>query len=227
MNHNLANQLREGTKQSHRLAENTAYMQSFVKGELKQLTFRQFLANLYFVYDALETELLKHRHHIAIGLLYFSQLNRKANIEEDLAYYYGKDWRTKIVPSEATKNYVSRLQQIPTTEPILLVAHAYVRYLGDLSGGQALKNIVRTGLNLPEGLGTRFYEFDAFDSIGAIREFKQQYRHALNSLPLESELAIAIVHEANYAFQLNRDLLDSLEPAVTRENSVTASLVSC
>ena len=217
MNHNLASQLREGTKQSHRLAENTAYMQSFVKGELKQSAFRQFLANLYFVYDALEAELLKHRHHIAIGLLYFTQLNRKANIEEDLAFYYGENWKAKIVPSKATKNYLSRLQQIPTTEAILLVAHAYVRYLGDLSGGQALKNIVRTSLNLPAGLGTRFYEFDAFDSIAAIQIFKQQYRNTLNSLPIEQELAIAIVDEANYAFQLNRDLLDSLKPAVTGE----------
>jgi len=50
MNNNLASQLREGTKQSHRLAENTAYMQCFLKGVVKREPFRQLLNNLYFVY---------------------------------------------------------------------------------------------------------------------------------------------------------------------------------
>ena len=214
MNDNLASQLREGTKQSHRLAESTTYMQCFLKGELRQEPFRRFLSNLYFVYDALEAELFKHRHHIAIGSIYFPQLNRKANLEADLAYYYGDNWKTKIAASEATKNYVSHLHQITTTEPILLVAHSYARYMGDLSGGQVLKNIARVTLSLPDGLGTRFYEFDTFPTIDAIQRFKQQYRNGLNFLPISRELVAIIVDEANYALKLNRDLLDSLEAVV-------------
>lgn len=210
----LASQLREGTRQSHRLAETTAYMQCFLKGELKQDPFRKLLSNLYFVYAALEAELFRHRHHIAIDSIYFPQLNRKENLAADLAYYYGDNWEKLIVPSEAARNYVFRLHQIPTTEPILLVAHAYVRYLGDLSGGQGLKNIVRNALELPDGLGTRFYEFDSFGDLGEIREFKAQYRDALNSLPIDESLVTAIVDEANYAFRLNCDLLHSLEPEV-------------
>lgn len=88
MTNNLASQLREGTKQSHRLAENTAYMQCFLQGELKQEPFRKLLSNLYFVYSALEADLSKHRHHLVISSIYFPQLNRKENLEADLAYYY-------------------------------------------------------------------------------------------------------------------------------------------
>ncbi|MCC0178391.1 biliverdin-producing heme oxygenase [Waterburya agarophytonicola K14] len=214
MTNNLATQLRQGTQKSHRLAEDTAYMQCFLQGAIEQEPFRQLLSNLYFVYSVLEEELLKHRDHIVINSIYFPQLNRKENLEADLAYYYGDRWNVEISPSEAARDYVSRLHQISATEPILLVAHAYVRYLGDLSGGQGLKNIIRNAFDLPEEVGTRFYEFDTLLSIGAIKEFKLQYRDALNSLPIDEELATEIVNEANYAFRLNCDLLHSLEPAV-------------
>ncbi len=214
MNSDLASQLREGTKQSHTLAENTAYMKCFIKGYLATEPFAKLLSNLYFVYSTLEAELLRHQNHPVVSSIYFPQLDRTAHLEADLAYYYGDNWREKIAPSEAGRNYVARLHELSNHEPALLVAHAYVRYLGDLSGGQGLKSIVRSALELPSGKGTRFYEFDAFASVGAIREFKGQYRDALNSLPVDEELAAKIVAEANYAFSLNRDVLHSLEPEV-------------
>ena len=214
MNSNLASKLREGTKHSHTMAENTAYMKCFLKGVVKQEPFRKLLRNLYFVYSALECSLLRNCKHTVVSRIYFPVLNRKAHLEEDLAYYYGDNWRETVSPSEAGRHYVAYLHDISNTQPELLVAHAYVRYLGDLSGGQALKNIVRSALDLPADLGTRFYEFDAFASVGEIREFKGQYRDALNSLPVDEELASKIVAEANYAFSLNRDLLHSLEPEV-------------
>ncbi len=214
MNSNLASQLREGTKQSHTMAENTAYMKCFLKGYLATQPFAKLLSNLYLVYRALEAELLRHQNHPIVSSIYFPQLNRTAHLEADLAYYYGTDWKQKIAPSEAGRNYVAHLQTISNIEPGLLVAHSYVRYLGDLSGGQGLKNIVRSTLELPEALGTRFYEFDDFSSIAEIRVFKGQYRDALNSLPIDQVFVAEIVAEANYAFSLNCDLLHSLEPIV-------------
>lgn len=37
--------------------------------------------------------------------------------------------------------YVTRLTALIHKEPLLLLAHAYVRYLGDLSGGQMLLGV--------------------------------------------------------------------------------------
>ena len=210
----LASQLREGTKHSHTMAENTAYMKCFLKGIVEKEPFRNLLANLYFVYKTLETELLRHRNNSVVGLIYFPELNRKANLEQDLAFYYGDNWREQIVPSAAGRDYVARIKEISDTEPTLLVAHAYVRYLGDLSGGQALKNIVRSALNLPPEQGTKFYEFEAFPSVEARKAFKMKYRYTLNSLPVNDELAKKIVAEANYAFALNSDVMHALEPKV-------------
>jgi heme oxygenase len=214
MNSDLASQLREETKHSHTMAENTAYMKCFLKGIVEKEPFRKLLANLYFVYSTLEEELLRHRDHPVISLIYFPELNRTANLEKDLAFYYGENWREEIVPSEAGRDYVARIKKISDSEPALLVAHSYVRYMGDLSGGQALKNIVRSALNLPPDQGTNFHQFDAFSSVEARRGFKEKYRDALNSLPVDDELAQKIVAEANDAFALNRDVMHALEPEV-------------
>jgi heme oxygenase len=214
MSGNLASQLREGTKHSHTMAENTAYMKCFLKGIVEKEPFRKLLANLYFVYSTLEAELLRHRNHPVVGLIYFPDLNRKASLKKDLAFYYGDNWQAEIAPSEAGKVYVDRIKQISNSQPELLVAHSYVRYMGDLSGGQALRNIVRSALKLPPDQGTNLHEFEAFPTVEARKAFKMRYRDTLNSLPVDDQLAQEIVAEANYAFGLNRDVMHSLEPEV-------------
>ena len=214
MSSNLASKLREGTKHSHTMAENTAYMKCFLKGIVEKEPFRKLLANLYFVYSTLEAEILRHRNHPVVGLIYFPELNRQASLEKDLAFYYGDNWQAEIAPSEAGRDYVARIKEISNSEPALLVAHSYVRYMGDLSGGQALKNIVRSALNLPADQGTNFHQFDAFPSVEARRGFKGRYRDVLNSLPVDAQLIEKIVAEANYAFALNRDVMHSYEPEV-------------
>lgn len=214
MSQDLAQRLREGTKQSHTAAENTAFMKCFLKGIVEREPFRKLLANLYLVYSALEAELERHREHPAIAPLLFPQIYRTANLERDLAFYYGQDWREQIVPLPAGVVYVNRIHEIANTDPVLLIAHAYTRYMGDLSGGQALKNIVRSALNLPPDQGTALHEFEQLPTVEAKRTFKETYRDTLNSLPLDEDSIQRIVAEANYAFHLNRDVVHDLEDDV-------------
>ncbi|MEH2306868.1 MULTISPECIES: biliverdin-producing heme oxygenase [unclassified Nostoc] len=56
--------------------------------------------------------------------------------------------------------------------------------MGDLSGGQALKNIARSAMDLPSDRGTAMHEFEQIPTPEARREFKEQYRQALNFLIL-------------------------------------------
>lgn len=214
MSHDLAQRLREGTKHSHTAAENTAFMKCFLKGIVEREPFRKLLANLYLVYSSLEAELEAHRDHPAIGPIIFPELNRTANLERDLAFYYGDHWREQIVPLPAGQVYVDRLHTIANVNPILLIAHSYTRYMGDLSGGQALKNIIRSALGLPADQGTALHEFEQLPTVEAKRAFKEKYRDALNSLPLTESDIQEIVDEANYAFHLNRDVMHDLEDDV-------------
>lgn len=214
MSSNLASQLREGTKHSHTIAENTAFMKCFLKGIVEKEPFRKLTANLYFVYSALEEEMQRHLDHPVVKLMYFPELNRKEKLEEDLAFYYGENWQTQIVPSTEGQAYVARIREVAQTEPALLVAHAYVRYMGDLSGGQSLRNIARSAMDLPPDKGTGLHEFDAFPTIEARKEFKFKYRDTLNDLPVDRELIQKIVDEANQAFVLNHNVFHELEDEV-------------
>ena len=214
MDHNLAACLREGTQKSHTLAENTAFMKCFLKGIVEREPFRQLVANLYFVYRTLEAEMRRHANHSVVGPMYFPLLERASHLEKDLLFYYGADWRNEIMASPEGLHYVGRIREVANQNPSLLVAHAYVRYMGDLSGGQGLKAIIRSALELPDGVGTAFYEFEAIPTVEARRVFKERYRNALNALPIENSLAQQIVDEANLAFQLNRNVVHELEPLV-------------
>lgn len=208
MSSNLATKLREGTKKAHTMAENVGFVKCFLKGVVEKTSYRKLVTNLYFVYSAMEEEMERHRNHPVLSQVYFPELNRKASLEQDLAYYYGPNWREQVAPSEAGKAYVQRIRDISNTEPELLVAHFYTRYLGDLSGGQILKNIAQRAMNLSEGEGTAFYEFA---DIPDEKQFKATYRQAMDGLPIDDATADRIVDEANDAFGMNMSLFNELE----------------
>nr|WP_280953245.1 biliverdin-producing heme oxygenase [Acidipropionibacterium timonense] len=69
------------------------------------------------------------------------RLDRTARLEADLAYHaaHGRVHRT-VLPE--TGAYIATLR-VHARRPAALVAHHYVRYLGDLSGGQAIGRLVQ------------------------------------------------------------------------------------
>lgn len=213
MSGKLASRLREGTKKSHSLAENAAFVQCFLKGAVERNSYRQLLSNFYFVYLTLERQLQSLHEHALVGQLYFPELQRQRSLEEDLSYYWGPHWQQAVQPSQATHRYVDRIQEVAIADPILLIAHSYTRYLGDLSGGQILKRIAQRGMNLPPNQGTHFYDFQ---DIPEPKAFKAQYRNALDSLPLDEETITRVVDEANLAFELNMALFQELEGSLIK-----------
>jgi len=206
----LASQLREGTKKSHTMAENTGFVSCFLKGVVDKASYRTLVADLYFVYAAMEEEIGKLRAagHPVVGPVGFPELNRKETLEQDLAFYFGDNWRSTIKATPAAQEYVARIHQIATEAPELLVGHHYTRYIGDLSGGQILKNIAQKAMSLGEHDGLRFYEFDA---IPDEKGFKTNYRATLDGLPIDQATADRIVEEANHAFHLNMKMFQELE----------------
>ena len=204
----FAKQLKEGTKKSHSAAENTTFVKSFLRGVVNKESYRALVNDLYFVYCALEEEVSNLKDHPVIGNLQLSDLERKDALEMDLRYYYGPIWRSLIKPSEACERYVNRIREVAKNEPELLVGHHYTRYLGDLSGGQILKGIAQKALELGDGQGLKFYDFEKIEDTKA---YKAGYRGILNDLPIDQHQADAIIVEANYAFRLNMYMFDTLE----------------
>ena len=203
----FSKEIKEGTKKSHSAAENTAFVKSFLRGVISKESYRTLVSDLYFVYSALEEDFRIYENDPVLGALYLPELERVTALSTDLRYYYGPIWRSIVEPSEACKNYISRIREVAKDEPELLVGHHYTRYLGDLSGGQILKGIAEKAMNL-KGEGLYFYEFDKIDNA---KEYKTKYRSILDELPLTETQQNDIIVESNYAFRLNMYMFDTLE----------------
>lgn len=165
------------------------------------------MADLYYVYSAMEEEMERLKDHPVVSQIYFPELNRKQSLETDLRYYFGPNWQAEAKITPAGQAYVDRIHEVAQTAPELLVSHSYTRYLGDLSGGQILKKIAQNAMNL-DGEGTAFYEFE---NISDEKAFKDKYRAAMNSLDVPEETAEQIVQEANDAFGMNMNMFKELE----------------
>ncbi|KAM9096366.1 heme oxygenase 2 isoform X1 [Sarcophilus harrisii] len=208
----LSELLKDGTKESHDRAENTQFVKDFLKGHIKKDLFKLATTALYFTYSALEEEMDRNKSHPAFAPLYFpTELHRKEALTKDMEYFFGEDWREKVKCSEATQHYVDRIHYVGQHEPELLVAHAYTRYMGDLSGGQVLKKVAQRMLKLPStGEGTQFYLFENIDNA---QQFKQFYRARMNALDLDLKIKEKIVEEANKAFEYNMQIFNELDKA--------------
>jgi heme oxygenase len=204
----LASQLREGTKKAHTMAENTGFVSCFLKGVVDKASYRTLVADLWHVYSAMEEEIGRLGTHPVVGPIAFPELNRRESLEQDLAFYFGPDWRQKAAATPGAQAYVARIRQVAKEAPELLVGHHYTRYIGDLSGGQILKNIAQKAMNLGDHDGLRFYEFDA---ISDEKGFKANYRTTLDALPIDQATADRIVAEANQAFHCNMKMFQELE----------------
>ncbi|XP_042719955.1 heme oxygenase 2 isoform X1 [Lagopus leucura] len=206
----LSELLKEGTKESHDRAENTQFVKDFLKGRIKKELFKLATTALYFTYSALEEEMDRNKDNPVFAPLYFPlELHRKEALIKDMKYFYGEDWKEKIQCSDATQQYVDRIHHVGQHEPELLVAHAYTRYMGDLSGGQVLKKVAQRALKLPiteEGI-----QFYTFENISNAQKFKQLYRARLNALDLDKNCKERIVEEANRAFRFNMEVFDELD----------------
>ena len=203
----LAKQLKVGTKKSHSAAENTSFVASFLRGVVAEESYRTLVSDLYFVYRAMEEEVRRLKNNEFVKVVYFPELERELALERDVRYYWGPNWRAIITPSDSAQLYANRIREIGLKDPLLLVAHHYTRYLGDLSGGQILKGIAQKAMNLREGEGLHFYEFEQVEDT---KEFKVKYRAALDTLELDQSQIDAIIAEANYAFKLNMYVFDEL-----------------
>ena len=206
----LAGQLREGTKKSHTMAENTGFVACFLKGVVEKTSYRKLIGDLYFVYKAMEEEIdrLVQEDHPVIKHIGFKELFRRQTLEKDLEFYYGNNWLDQIKISESAKSYVDRIRLVANESPELLVGHHYTRYIGDLSGGQILKKIAKKALNLRGDDGLNFYEFKLIEDE---KLFKQSYSETLNKLPIDQKIADNIIEEANEAFAYNMNMFRELE----------------
>ncbi|XP_043821103.1 heme oxygenase 1 [Dromiciops gliroides] len=215
MPQDLSEALKEATKDVHTQAENVEFLKNFQKGQVPREGFKMVMSALYHIYLALEEEMMRNKTHPAITPIYFpEELNRTPALEQDMEFWYGPQWRKEIPYTAATQKYVNRLRELGHGEPELLVAHAYTRYLGDLSGGQILKKIAQKSLGLPStGEGVAFFNFPAIPNA---TKFKQLYRSRMNAIEMSLATKKKVVEEAQTSFLLNIQVFEELQALLSK-----------
>lgn len=201
----LSSRLREGTREEHESAESSGFISRLMSGGLGVDAYVALASQQFFVYSALEAIADDVRALPQGSSLLFDELTRTPSIARDLEHLVGPDWRAIIMPLPATVRYVDALNSSATSLP-RYAAHAYTRYLGDLSGGQIIKRM----LERHYGLGPEGITFYSFEEIPKSKPFKDVYRERLDGLELDQQQLAEAVAEAKGAFRLNQDLFADL-----------------
>lgn len=199
----LSRRLRRETKIMHRLVEGTRLARAFFRGTLTTATYAEGLARMFPVYEAMEAALAEARDS-RLGAFHLPEVFRADAIRADLAHF---GISPEPIRPGASATYVERIRAVIAERPLLLVAHAYVRFMADVSGGVIAGKVAQRALKLPSREGLRFFDFP---QIPEPARFREDFRRRLDVLAHDEDERKAIVSEANRAFELNRALADEL-----------------
>lgn len=195
----LAAALRDRTQDLHRRVERSGIISDVIKGQVEPRDYGLFLRNLWPAYQEMERGLERHRRFPGVRLIALPALYRGEALRQDLRAIAGDGWARSLPLLPEGQAYASRITAVAETDPQRLVGHAYVRYLGDLSGGQILRKILSRSLDLQDD-ALSFYDFPEIENRDC---FKANFRSALDQAAFEVPDSSAIVGEARLAFQLN------------------------
>ena len=130
-------------------------------------------------------------------------LARGSVLSSDISFLLGvpddnSSWKTHqtnqtllLSPPPSFQAYISRLTRIIEDDPRRLLAHSYIRYMGDLSGGQIMKWNIRKAYGLLNDQGTKFYDFGVMGSegqsdpavanMGEVKRIKEWFKNGIDA----------------------------------------------
>jgi heme oxygenase len=124
--------LRDLTKEAHSNAERQEFVKILFSGKINPKLYATFLKNQHPCYEILEVCAMRH------GLLHgLPDIRRAPAILSDFEELWDseKDGDPQMLPG--VKQYMDHIMKI-SDEPRKLMAHIYVRHMGDLAGGQMI-----------------------------------------------------------------------------------------
>jgi len=208
----LLEALRERTKALHALAERTGIVTEILHRRASVVGYALLLRNLLPVYRAMEQSLAAHGTSPVVGPIVRPELYRTDAIVADLDALAKLHRFNELPQLPEAARYADAIGQAAEGAGVRLIAHAYTRYLGDLSGGQILKRLLERSLDLP-GEVFSFYDFPEIADIGI---FKAEYRSAIERAGNELVEFDVIVEEGARAFELNIELSLAIQQTAAR-----------
>lgn len=171
--------LKDITEKKHRQVEALPLIQTMMQGKVTKQLYVHYLFELCEIYKNLE------KFAKEAGLLFdMPGIERYNYLVEDL-HELDMSYSRQLMPS--TVRYINHLKALSYHSPNLLMAHVYVRHMGDLYGGKLMARVI-------PGSG-RAYQFE--DRPGIIKAFN-------------AKLTIELGEEANKAFDFFIDIFNDL-----------------
>ncbi|MGW5635615.1 biliverdin-producing heme oxygenase [Streptomyces sp. NPDC003832] len=200
--------IRTASHEQHVEAETSTFMSDLLGGRLGVDAYARYTEQLWFVYEALESEAGRLASDPVAGPFVQPELFRLRALERDLAHLRGPRWRDGVSALPATRAYADRVRECAREWPAGYIAHHYTRYLGDLSGGQIIRDRAEKAWGFEKkGDGVRFYVFEEVANPAA---FKRNYRELLDGVRADDLEKQRIVAECKKAFALNTAVFRAL-----------------
>ncbi|HWR86410.1 MAG TPA: biliverdin-producing heme oxygenase [Rhodoglobus sp.] len=202
--------LRERTWTSHGDSEGAQFMNDLMTGKGTRDDYIALVAQHYFIYDALEAAAARFAGDAEAAPFLAPQLTRLPALQADLEFLIGDHWREAITPLPTTARYVARIHEVADEGwSGGFIAHHYTRYLGDLSGGQAIRRLMQRQF----GFDTNGVGFYLFDQIASPKEFKETYREQLDAVGWDAAERERVIDEVLVAYRFNTELFVDLSDA--------------
>jgi heme oxygenase len=206
----LLDALRQRTKALHVQAERSGIIAEILHGRATREAYALLLRNLLPVYVTMEDALDRHRGTPVIGRIVHPELYRMQALAADLRAL--SEGLAELPLLAEAVDYADAVLRASGASGLRLIAHAYARYLGDLSGGQIMKRLLLKSPGLPAS-ALSFYDFPSITDVAACRT---EFCNAIERAGDDIDDLDAVVEEGARAFELNINLSIALQDAVER-----------
>ena len=196
----FAARLRAETRDAHQSAESQRYVSALTSGQLDVAGYTALVVAHHAIYAALEGVAETMRHDPLAGPFVDDALTRLPVLAADLRFLLGPRWPEAVEPVSAASAYAARIASACAGSPERFIAHHYIRYLGDLSGGRHIGRCVTRYYGVTADAGASFYRFPR---ITEPKAYKDAYRARLDALALDEAGRAALRDEVLVAYEHN------------------------
>lgn len=198
--------LKQATASRHARTESSPFIVALMQGRSSAQGYVRLLSQYTVIYDALEAvaeHLRSHSDPITAPFLHRG-LDRRSAIENDLRAFEAAG-SPRIAPGPAALSYADAIRATGSA-PERYLAHHYLRYLGDLSGGQAIAALIKRHYGVADDAVSMY----RFTELPRPKVFKDSYHQLLDTAPLTAEKQEALIDEAQRGFDLNAQMFAEL-----------------
>ncbi|MEG1286754.1 MAG: biliverdin-producing heme oxygenase [Clostridium sp.] len=193
----------------HDVAENTGFLKRLVDGNASVEGYSEYLFNLYEIYKTIEFNLEKYSDNPSVKEFATIDVYRSEAIYKDLKILLGEKMNSmKLLAS--TKAYVDKLNEVGRSNPELLVAHAYSRYLADLFGGRTIYKILENVYKMDYN-ALNYYQYEALNEDEGRKDFIMEYYTKLNNIELSDVLKEKFLDEVSNSYIYNIAISNELD----------------